>query len=79
MASIAGMSVIETTRATAAVSARPGPKARKKSSSPTRSDAVPATTISPAVATIGVTRIVAARADSTGERPSRSERRIPER
>jgi len=61
------------------VSARPGPKARKKSSSPTRRDAVPATTISPAVATIGVTRIVAARADSAGERPSRSERRIPER
>ena len=55
------MNVRHTATAISAVMARPGPKARKKSSSPTTSAAVPAATISPAVSTTRAVPAVAAR------------------
>ena len=58
-ASSAGTRVIDTARPTNAASARPGPNARKNSSSPASSEAAPSDTIRPAVTTTGSTRTVA--------------------
>ena len=57
---------LETHHATSAVSARPGPKARKNSSFPARRAAAPQATIRPAVATMGRYWPVAPIAASTG-------------
>jgi hypothetical protein len=75
----AGTSVRETARLTTTVRAIPGPKARKNSSCPARRAAAPQATISPAVATMGRNWPVAPIAASTGDVPSASRRRMPER
>ncbi len=60
IASSAGTSVSATSVPTSAVTAMPGPSARKKPSEPSTSVPVPAATISPAVTTIGTMRIARA-------------------
>ena len=75
----AGTSVIATTMLMSVVSASPGPNARKNSSFPATSAAVPAATISPAVKTIGATSTTVARAAGTRSSPRRSRPRMPDR
>jgi hypothetical protein len=75
----AGTRVIDTTIEISVVTARPGPNARKKSSLPATSAAVPAATISPAVNTIGATSTTVARAAATRGSPWRTRRRMPDR
>ncbi len=72
----AGISVSDTTMATSTVAASPGPKARSKPPRATRSVAVPAATISPAVKTIGDDAAVASRAACRRSAPSASRVRI---
>ena len=78
-ATSAGTSVSDTASVTSVVAARPGPKARKKSSRPTVRAAVPAATMSPAVRTIGVTSATAPRAAAIRLSPAYRRRRVSER
>ena len=73
------MSVIDTASPIRADSAMPGPKARKNSSLPTSSAALPQTTMRPAVTTIGSTSTVAWRTASSRGSPASRRRRTPAR
>ncbi len=75
----AGTSVIATTMLMTVVSARPGPNARKNSSLPATSAAVPAATMRPAVKTIGATSTTVPRAAATRGSPWRMRLRMPDR
>ncbi len=79
MASIAGASVIATTRPMTTVSASAGPKPRKSGDSATRRAAVPPATVTPATVMIGVKEAVARRAASRRSWPSRILVLSPER
>ena len=65
------MNVRQTATEISAVIARPGPNARKKSSRPATSEAVPAATITPAVSTTRDVPAVAARIAANREPSSR--------
>ena len=73
------MTVTATASVTSTVTAMPGPKARKKPSLPTKSEADPSATIKPAVTMIGRKSRVVSSAARTRRSPAARPRLTPEK